>query len=264
MKRTTAIIMSVVILMMAVCNAFAANTANRIHANPIIAEAGETVTIPVKIENNEGFMGFAVFVTYDKTVFRPISATKGAVISGLFNDSISTSKTNTFKVVCSETGNVTADGVLFNLNFDVLSGASGKHNIELSYSQQDTFNENWDNVIFSCEDIDVVITKNGTTAPTTVITTAATTRPTTVSTTKPTTRTTTQPTTTRPTTTVTEIEETTTRPTTEPTTNPVIDDPNEELLSVRLREWVNGLPMPFNIILGIFVVPATFFISLFE
>lgn len=264
-KKTTVFIVSVLTLLCIMFTAFASNTINRVYADKITVEGGETVTIPIKIENNEGFMGFAVFVTYDEDVFIPVSATKGTMISGLFNDSISTSNTNSFKVVCSEASNVTADGVLFNLKFDVADGASGKYEIELSYSQQDTFNESWDNVVFACENIEVIVTENGTTATTS----ESTTQLTTVTTTEPTTQkqetttqiTTTEPSTTEPITPEPSVEETTTHPVTEPSTEP---EDEEKPLSVRMREWVNGLPFPLNIILGIFIIPVAFIISIFE
>lgn len=255
--------LSVIILVFSLfvtVNAFASNETNRVYADAVTVEAGETVTIPIKIESNGGFMGFAVFVKYNEEVFTPVSATKGSIISGLFNDSISTSKTNTFKVVCSETSNVTADGVLFNLTFDVADDVFGKYEIILSYSQQDTFNENWDNVVFACEDIEIIVTENGTTAPTS----ESTTQPTTVTTTESTTQkqeTTTKTATTEPSTTKPSVEETTTQPVADPSTEP---ENNEKPLSVRMREWVSALPFPLNIILGIFVIPIAFIILVFE
>lgn len=245
MKKVIALFLSGIIAVSFVLTVFA-SMPNRVYAESVTAEAGDTVTIPVMIENNEGFMGFAVFVTYDKSVFKPVSVTKGSMISGLFNDSISTSKTNTFKVVCSETSNVTANGVLFSLKFDVLDGASGKQEIRLSYSQQDTFDENWNNVSFACEDIDVVVTQNGTTAPTTVTTT-------TTSTTEPETEETTKPSTQNP-------EETTTKP---HTTEPEITDPDvrPKLTSELIREWADALEAPLS---WLFKYPAYFVASIVE
>lgn len=262
MKKITATFFSILIFVLVICNALAYNVTNRIYADTITAESGESVTIPIKIQNNKCFMGFAVIVTYDENVFTPVSVSKGSMLSGMFNDSIATSTNNSFKVVYTGTGNITADGTMFNVVFDVAEGVSGKYEILLSYSQQDTFNENWDNVVFACEDIDVILTENGTTATTeatTIITTEATTQKQEI---------TTQATTfvssvTKPVNTEPSVDETT-RPVTEPSTEPA-DEPEEgKPLSVRMNEWVNGLPFPLNIILGIFVIPVAFFISLFE
>lgn len=250
MKKTISILLSTMILFSIVCNAFASNANNRIFADSMTIEASEQLTVAVKIENNEGFMGFAIVVTYDADVFTPVSVSKGSMLSGMFDDSIETSTDNSFKVVFTGTENIIADGVLFNIIFDVADDVSGKYEIELSYSQQDTFNENWDNVMFNCEGIEAVVNINGTTEATTISTTVLPTQPTT----RP------VETTTKPVS-VPSTEESTTEPVTEPT-----DEPSEEEkpLSVRMREWVNGLPMPLNIILGIFVIPIASIISIFE
>lgn len=261
MKKTLAIFLSVLIFLTVLFNAFASDTVNRVFADTVTAEAGESITIPVKIENNSGFMGFAVIVTYDNSVFTPVSATKGSAISGLFNDSIETATDNSFKVVYSGTGNVTSDGVIFNLEFDVSKNASGKHEIGLSYSQPDTFNESWETVELSCEKIEVVVTVNGTTAaPTTVpeTTVPATTKPDETETTtvkaEPTTD-----------------SGNTTRPTEAPsteatTTEPFITDPDvrPKLTSDMLREWVDSLAAPWNWILKAPFYFASFIVGLFE
>ncbi len=265
MKKTIAIFLFVLIFVSIICNAFASNVANRIYTDTVTVESDETVSIPVKIENNNGFMGFAVVVTYDENVFAPVSVSKSSMLSGMFNDSVATSINNSFKVVYTGTGNVTADGELFNIVFDVADDMSGKYEIKLSYSQQDTFNESWDNVVFACENIEVIVTENGTTSTTS----ESTTQLTTVTTTEPTTQkqetttqiTTTEPSTTEPITPEPSVEETTTHPVTEPSTEP---EDEEKPLSVRMREWVNGLPFPLNIILGIFIIPVAFIISIFE
>lgn len=252
MKKTVAILLSALILVSVVFNAFASNVTNRIYADNSMVEAGGHITIPVKIENNNGFMGFAIIVTYDDDVFCPVSVSKGLMLSGMFNDSIATSDGNSFKVVFTGTEDIVTDGVLFDAVFEVSDDASGEYEIEISYSQQDTFKEGWTNAVLNCEAAEVVVTVNGTTAPTTTQT-APTTEPTTENeepSTKP------------------DSEEITTQPITEPSTEPSTepdDEPvDEKPLSVRMEEWVNGLPFPLNVILKILIVPVAFVISIFE
>lgn len=251
MKKTTAIILSALILLSAVCTAFASNVSNRVYADTVTIEAGEKITVPVRIENNNGFMGFSVIVTYDEDVFTPVSVSKGSMLSGMFNDSIETSTDNSFKVVFTGTGDVDSDGVLFNAVFEVSDSASGKYDIELSYSQPDTFKEGWENVVFNCEDAGVTVTVNGTTAPTTEPSTTQKEE------------TTTQPSVTEP-----DSEEATTKPVTEPSTEPSTEpgkDPvGKKLLSIRMIEWLGGLPVPLNLILAVFVYPASFIVAAFE
>lgn len=251
MKKTTAIILSALILVSVVFSAFASAVDNRVYADTATVEAGEQVTIPIKIENNNGFMGFSVTLTYDADVLTPVSVSKGSMLSGIFNDSIETSTENSFKVVFTGTDDIVSDGVLFEAVFDVADSASGTYDIRLSYSQQDTFKEDWSNAVFNCENAEIVVTVNGTTAP------APVTEPTSAVVTEPSTDE--EETTEKPLPTDPDDEEPTTEPVTEPS-----DEPVEKPLSVRMKEWVNGLPFPLNIILSIFVIPLASVISIFE
>ncbi|MGN0543655.1 MAG: cohesin domain-containing protein [Acutalibacteraceae bacterium] len=230
-KKLAVILLSLALALSVAINSFAASVPNRVYSDPVSVEAGRQVTIPVKIENNDGFMGFAIIVTYDAEALTPVSVSKGEILAGMFNDSIETATDNSFKVVFSGTGNITADGVLFNIVFNTANDTSGKYDIKLSYSQQDTFKENWNDAVLNCEKIETVITVNGTTAAP---------DPTEPSTTEPT-----EP----------------SEPSTEPSTDP---SDSRKPLSVRMREWVKGLPVPFNFILGIFVIPVAFIVSIFE
>lgn len=235
-KKLAVILLSLVLALSAVYNTFAASVPNKVFADSISVESGELVTIPVKIENNGGFMGFSIIVTYDAEIFTPVSVSKGEILAGMFNDSIDTSTDNSFKVVFTGTGNVTGDGVIFNIVFDVSDKASGKYDISLSYSQQDTFNEKWDNVVLNCETIETIVTVNGTTAAP-----------------APTEPSTTEPSPTEP--------DTDDPSTTEPSTEP---SDGQKPLSVRMREWVKGLPIPLNYLLSIFVIPLALIVSVFE
>ena len=126
---------------------------NRVYATTVMAAAGETVSIPVCISGNTGFMGFAILVDYDAAVLTPVSAAKSSALSGMFDDSIETAEPGSFKVVYTGVGNVTADGQLFDVVFVVSGDVGGSTTIGLSYSQEDTFDENWHNVVFQCEEI---------------------------------------------------------------------------------------------------------------
>lgn len=232
-KKLAVILLSLALVLSVALNTFAASVPNRVYSDSVSVESGGQVTIPVKIENNDGFMGFVIIVTYDAEALTPVSVSKGEILAGMFNDSIETATDNSFKVVFSGTGNITADGVLFNIVFKAANDTSGKYDIDLSYSQQDTFNENWNNVVLNCEKIETIVTVNGTTAAP---------DPTEPSTTEPT-------------------EQEPSEPSTEPSTEP---SDSQKPLSVRMREWVKGLPVPFNFILGIFVIPAAFIVSIFE
>lgn len=244
MKKSAAILLVLAVVMPVMLNAFASDIENKIYAETVTVEAGGQVTVPIKIENNNGFMGFAVIITYDKDVFTPVSVSKGSMLKGMFNDSIATSADNSFKVVFTGTSDIVSDGVLFNIVFNVSDKASGKYDIELSYSQPDTFKEGWDDAVFNCKDAEVIVSVNGTTALSPTVTVPTTDK--------------------EETSTEADVGITTVPSATEPSTEPADEPDNGNPLSVRMKEWINGLPIPLNVILGIFVLPIAFVISIFE
>lgn len=231
MKRFISVILAFVMLFTVATNVSAFS--NRVYSEPVVCEKGDRITIPVKIEGNSGFMGFAVIVNYDKEVFTPVSVSKGEMLKGIFNDSIATSSDNTFKVVFTGTEDFTDDFILFNMVFDVADNVSGKYDISLSYSQADTFKEGWADVNFNCEPVSVSVSY---VEPETEPTTAQPEEPTE------------------------EPKEETTEDSTQPQDTPDVS----QKLSERIRAWVNGLPVPLNIILGIFVLPFAWIVSIFE
>lgn len=239
MKKITAIFLSVLILASDVLMVFASNPDNRVYAENVTVEVGDQVTIPVKIENNKGFMGFAIIVTYDAGCLTPVSVSMGSMLTGMFNDSIATSTDNSFKVVFTGTGNIVADGELFKITFNVSDEDCATYGVELSYLQADTFKEDWSDAVFNCESAEIVVTVNGTTAPTTPQS-----APSTES--------------------ITKKEEPSMEPDVEETTTQLVAESEDEPFSLRMREWVNRLPFSLKIILGIFVIPVALIISIVE
>lgn len=231
MKRFISVILAFVMLFTVATNVSAVS--DRVYSEPVVCEKGDRITIPVKIEGNSGFMGFAVIVNYDKEVFTPVSVSKGTMLTGIFNDSIETSADNSFKVVYTGSGDVEGDGELFSVVFDVADNASGKYDISLSYSQADTFKEGWTDANFNCEPVSVSVSY---VEPETEPTTAQPDGPT----------------------------EEPTEETTEDSTQPQDTHDVSQKLSERIRAWVNGLPVPLNIVLGVFALPFAWIVSIFE
>ena len=121
-----------------------------ISAASVSVTAGETVSIPFYIENNQGFMGFAITVDYDSEAFTPVSVTSGEILgSGTLNDSIGSSY-EYLKIVFVASEDVTRDGELFAVDFLVNENASDNYSFKVSYLQPDTFNESLNNVVFEC------------------------------------------------------------------------------------------------------------------
>lgn len=135
------------------------NFGSAISSENVIADCGETVSIPVKITNNPGLMGFSVILDYDETVMTPISVKAGDILEGgTLNDSIGGNMSaGKLKVVYTADENVEYDGTIFNVEFEIDEEAYGEYEIELSYIPNDTFNEDFEDVVLSCKGSTVMI-----------------------------------------------------------------------------------------------------------
>ncbi len=132
-----------------------------VYSDSISAVAGSEISVPVRIKNNSGAMGFALEFEYDSTVLTPVSVEKGSLItSGLDDNLLGDAVPGKFKVVWYSTENLTDNGILLYLNFTVSDRASGNTTIGVNYIQDDTFNESFEDVVLTCEDIDISITNS--------------------------------------------------------------------------------------------------------
>ncbi len=131
-----------------------------ISVDSVSVVAGETITVPFRIENNKGFMGFAIAVEYDSEAFTPVSVAPAAILeNGTLNDSIGTAY-EYLKIVYVGSDDVIGDGDLFTVDFIVNENASGSYTFGVSYLQPDTFNESLDNVVFECSDFEVTVSNS--------------------------------------------------------------------------------------------------------
>lgn len=141
-----------------VCNVSA--SAHSVSADNVTAKSGESIRIPVKISGNAGIMGFKFSVEYSTEVFNNPKVSRGTVTSeGTFDSSISENTTEKFDIIWNHVSDIKEDGVIFILEFDVVKTVkNGTYPIKLTYSQADTFNEKWEDVVLSVKDINVTIT----------------------------------------------------------------------------------------------------------
>lgn len=130
----------------------------RVYASAVEVQPGAKIEIPIKIEGNVGIMGFRITVHYPEVLSSPVVARGDVLSSGSLNDSITAATNESFDVVWANTENVQSDGTLFVVSFDVPDKtADGEYGISLSYSQKDTFNEQYEDVVLSCENTTVTI-----------------------------------------------------------------------------------------------------------
>lgn len=122
----------------------------------IVAEKGEQITIPLNISNNHGIMGYRLHIEYNPDELEIVSATNSNAFAGTFNDSIG-NKTGEFDLLWNTTEDVVLDATLFNLTFNVITQETVTSDIIISYSQEDTFNESYDDVVFNCQNGSVLL-----------------------------------------------------------------------------------------------------------
>mgnify|MGYP002510615359 CR=1 FL=1 len=127
-----------------------------IYADDVAAEYNDEITIPIYIDNNHGIMGYRLDFKYDTNVLEPISTTCDAAFAngGQFNDSIGV-KDGEFKVLWNNVDEKYAKGILLNLKIRVLTDEKLDTVISMTYSQPDTFNEKYEDVVFNCKDINI-------------------------------------------------------------------------------------------------------------
>lgn len=105
-------------------------------------QAGGEITVPVTITDNPGIAGFRVRIYYDKSVLVPKSIKKGAVLtagritSNIDEPGIDLNELEFVSAVWENSADMTQDGVLFNVTFEVKSIApEGKYDISLEYDK---------------------------------------------------------------------------------------------------------------------------------
>ncbi|MBQ7740232.1 MAG: hypothetical protein IJT65_03255 [Eubacterium sp.] len=126
--------------------------------------AGETVTIPVSLENNTGITGFRITFIYPKDAFETVNVSSGSLTeTGSFNTTISDySKVNgSFDVLWSSTENVTKNGTLCLVTLKAKNTAKpNKYTFNIKYTQEDTFDESFKDVKLNCKPFYISISEN--------------------------------------------------------------------------------------------------------
>ena len=126
----------------------------RVYADSLVGRKNDTLSIPIKITNNHGLMGYRLRIVYTASDIQPISATCGSQFSGTFNTSIGDT-VGQFDVLWNSTDQVIADDILFTLHVKLLSGDSKNSILTLSYNMDDTFNEKYDSVTLDCQKVTI-------------------------------------------------------------------------------------------------------------
>ncbi|MBR4122917.1 MAG: hypothetical protein IKT93_00700 [Clostridia bacterium] len=125
------------------------------------AVTGDTVTIPISIENNPGIMAITISITYDSKALKYIEHIPGKVVKD-FDNVIAHPNRNLIRFVCLEPGDRTRDDVIMSLVFEVKDNAEfGFSKIDIEYSPGDFCNWNLDRIMPTITSGGVDIAFNG-------------------------------------------------------------------------------------------------------
>lgn len=136
-------------------------------AEPVLVQADDVslvqnqeISIPVKIENNSGIMGFKITVEYPVDKIDITAISRGDITSqGNFNTNFGIND-GRFDVLWNNVEEINDNGTLFLIAVESASTSSFNTEIKLSYSQPDTFNEKYEDVILDCRNIAVSFSVN--------------------------------------------------------------------------------------------------------
>lgn len=132
-----------------------ANGKSIVSADDVSISEG-TALVPVSISENSGIMGFKISLKYPSDLIEIVSVTRGAVTSeGNFNTDIGM-RSGYINILWNNTQDVKANGTLFTLAVKEKTEINDTIEINVSYSQPDTFNENWEDVVLDCKNIIVL------------------------------------------------------------------------------------------------------------
>lgn len=136
------------------CESFTLKLVNgpaRVYADNITI-TDSIVEVPVLIQGNQGIMGFRLTFSYDRSVLHVTSVARGSKLSpGMLDNTIANDSTGTFDVVWNHSDDITEDGEILRLTFDLVAALQEDTVISVSYNQDDTFNSTWEDVELICE-----------------------------------------------------------------------------------------------------------------
>ena len=156
MKKIMSFLLTVLILLSCTVSAFGAPSVTvAADAAPVLLSQNSETTIPVRIENNLGIMGFKITVVYPVDKIKVTSVSKGDVTKlGNFNTNFGIND-GKFDVLWNNTEEVSDNGILFFITAKSVSETDENAEIQLTYSQPDTFNEEFNDVVLDCQNIAV-------------------------------------------------------------------------------------------------------------
>lgn len=114
------------------------------------ARLGDTVTVPVYVTKNTGIAGFKHTINFDSSNLKMISVdTVGKYSDGTLVLNKENLENGEFTVLWFGDKNVTEDGIMYNIQFEVLESATdGSSSVSISFNDKDNGNTTGENVVF--------------------------------------------------------------------------------------------------------------------
>ncbi len=119
-----------------------------IYSDNAIGKVNTTVAIPICIKNNPGIAGYKIKISFDPTALSPESIKDGESYQGEYNN-LGLKKGEITIIWINIAGvNIAENGELFTVCFKVLK--EGVHDVSVTYSKADTFNEKSEELELIC------------------------------------------------------------------------------------------------------------------
>lgn len=121
---------------------------------------GEEAIVPINIDNNSGIMGFKIMLDYDPDLLSVKNVSAGVITEeGNFVHNAGL-KAGHVDIIWNGISNVTGAGTLFSVYVKAIGVIKENAEIKISYSQSDTFNEEYKDVAFDCKNIVITNSKS--------------------------------------------------------------------------------------------------------
>jgi hypothetical protein len=150
--RIWALLLAMTLLISMTVPAVATTGTAQIAFGQVYGKAGQQITVPVVIKNNPGIASFRFRITYDPAVLTYVSATKGEAMTGGTLSAAYQEERQELAITWFDVKNLSADGVIFNLVFQVSDTADGQYPIMVSYLPEDIVNASWQQVDMTVTD----------------------------------------------------------------------------------------------------------------
>lgn len=154
LKKLMVLLICLVVALNAVAiGALGASTAT-VSADEVVA-GEKSILVPINISSSARLMGFKITLSYDSQQVKVKGVSRGSVTSkGNFNTNFGVLE-GKFDVIWNNTSQVEANGTLFVLTLDT-TNTKKDCEIKITFSQPDTFDELYKDVVLECKPIKII------------------------------------------------------------------------------------------------------------